>query len=126
MGGDSGLEVVARYGNWYQGDDELFCHCLILRNGQLLWLTQGAPAVTIRQGTASAKTLAALLAALEKLPKGSPKSSYAGTDFITDADEVAVLGVREGDADKKRRYYAAHPGSEAARLVREISGIDAP
>ncbi len=130
MGGDSGLDVVARYGNWYEGDDELFCHCLILRNGQLLWLTQGLDAVTMRQGTASAKALSKLLAALEKLPKGWPKSGYAGYNFITDAEadraeEIAVLGAQEGDASKTLRYYAADPGSEIGRLVKEMAGIDA-
>ncbi|MBI3553114.1 MAG: hypothetical protein HY077_11420 [Elusimicrobia bacterium] len=131
MGGDSGLDVVARYGNWYEGDDDLFCHCLILRNGQLLWLTQGLQAVTVRQGTASAKALSALIAALDRLPKGWLKSNYAGYNFITDAegreaDEIAVLGVQEGDSTKSLRYYAAQPGSEIARQVKEIAGIDAP
>jgi hypothetical protein len=130
MGGDSGLDVIARYGNWYEDDDELFCHCLILRNGQLLWLTQGLPSVTVRQGTASAKTLSKLIAALEKLPKAWPKSSYAGHNMITDAeaqgsDEIAVLGLQDGDASKTLRYYAAEPSSEIARLIREMAGIDA-
>ena len=89
MGGDSGLEVVARYGNWYEGDDDLFCHCLILRNGQLLWLTQGLQSVSVRQGTASAAALAKLLVALPKLPKGWPKAGYAGYNFITDAEDAA-------------------------------------
>jgi hypothetical protein len=129
MGGDSGLDVIARYGNWYEGDEEFFCHCLILRNGQLLWLTQGQPAVTVRHGMASAKSLAKLLSSLEKLPNSWPKSRYAGYDFITDAqsqgsDEIAVLGVQDGDAHKAVRYYVAEPASEVGRLVKEMAGID--
>ena len=129
MGGDSGLEVVARYGNWYEGDDDLFCHCLILRNGQLLWLTQGLQSVSVRQGTASAAALAKLLAALPKLPKAWPKAGYAGYNFITDAedaasDEIAVLGIQDGDAARSERYYAADKDSDLGRLVRQIAGVD--
>lgn len=129
MGGDSGLEVVARHGNWYQGDDDLYSHCLILRNGQVLWLNQGLSAVTVRQAMAPAAPFKRLLGLLSGLPKHWPASSYAGYNFILDpeapgADEIAVFGVQDGDAQKAQRYLAADPASDVARLVREIANID--
>jgi hypothetical protein len=41
-------DVIARYGNWYRGDDDLFTHCLILRSGQCQLLGQGLRPVTLR------------------------------------------------------------------------------
>ena len=121
--GDSGLDVVARCGGWQEGDDDLLCHCLILRNGQLLWLMQGPRTVTLRQGTASAAALAKLLASLTRLTKGWPAANFMGTNFIDESDETAVLGTADGDAAKAQRYYAAPKGSDLERLVREIAGI---
>ena len=34
-------DVIARYGNFYRGDDDLFAHCLVRRRGQSVLLFQG-------------------------------------------------------------------------------------
>lgn len=34
--------VIARYGNFFQGDDDFFTHCLILDNGEC-WLLPPIP-----------------------------------------------------------------------------------
>jgi hypothetical protein len=47
-------DVIARYGNFYRGDDDLFTHCLILRDGQCWLLGQGLRPVTLRNFRLSA------------------------------------------------------------------------
>ena len=51
-------DVIARYGNFYRGDDDLFTHCLILRDGQCWLLGQGLRPVTLRNFKAPASLLA--------------------------------------------------------------------
>ena len=43
-----GTGVLARYGNWYHGDDDFFTHCLILKNGECWLLGQGLNEVFVR------------------------------------------------------------------------------
>ncbi len=105
-------DVIARYGNFYRGDDDLFTHCLILRDGQCWLLGQGLRPVTLRNFWA--------------------KASYAGYNFITDAEsatasEIAVYGAQPGgslpgDFD----YFVPPPDSDVAKLVKAIARIDSP
>ena len=40
-----GKDVIARYGNWFRGDDDFFTHVLILKNGECWRLGQGLEVV---------------------------------------------------------------------------------
>src|SRR5437016_156285 len=122
-------DVVARYGNWYRGDDDRFAHCLILRGGPSLLLFQGLQPVTARVAAAPAAKLRALVRLLNQpIPAAWPKASYSGYNFITDAEgagagEIAVLGVKPGEV-RSGQYYAAPPDSDVGKLVRAIAKID--
>jgi hypothetical protein len=94
-------DVIARYGNFYRGDDDLFTHCLILRDGQCWLLGQGLRPVTLRNFKAPASQFKKLTAALASIPASLAKASYAGYNFITDAEsatasEIAVYGAQPG------------------------------
>lgn len=93
-------DVIARYGNWYQGDDDdLFAHCFVRRSGQSVRLFQGGQAVSLQlfdPEEAKHRRLAELLE--EPIPDGWPEASYQGYNFVTDpeggaASEIAVYGV---------------------------------
>lgn len=122
--------VLARYGNFYHGDDDLFAHCLILRNGHCIRLFQGLAVVTAtydRAPDAEHDQLVGLLAA--GIPAGWPRASYGGYNFITDAqgpdaNEIAVYGVQPGGSGPPGEYYAAQAGSQIADLVKTIAAVD--
>jgi hypothetical protein len=123
-------DVLARYGAFYHGDDDLFAHCLILRNGHCIRLFQGLEAVTAtyeRAPDADHDQLVNLLA--QPIPASWPAASYAGYNFITDAEgpnanEIAVYGEQPGDTRPPGEYYAAPVGSPIAALVKTIAAID--
>ena len=125
-------DVIARYGNWYRGDDDLFTHCLILRNGQCWLLGQGLRPVTLRSFKAPVSQLKKLIAAIKTIPASWATASYVGYNFITDAEsatatEIAVYGVKPGGVlPGDGAYFVAPPDSDVAKLVKGISGIDAP
>lgn len=123
-------DILARYGNWYRGADDLFAHCFVLRSGQSAFLFQGLQAVTLKVLHAPAakhRQLAKLLK--EPIPSGWPKASYQGFNFVTDpegpaANEIAVYGVQPGDTRPPGEYYAAPADSEIGKLVKEIAKVD--
>jgi hypothetical protein len=123
-------DVVARYGNWYHGDDDLFAHALVLRSGLCVQLYQGLQTVTVKTFKAPAAKINRLRALLKaKLPDAWPNASYAGYNFITDAEgpsanEIAVWGVRASDMRPPGQYYAAPPDSEIGMLVKAIAKVD--
>ncbi len=123
-------DVLARYGNWYQGDSDLFAHCLILRSGLCIQLFQGLQTVTVKTFKAPAAKIDRLRRLLKpKLPDAWPDASYAGYDFITDpegpsANEIAVYGVRASDTRPPGQYYAAPAESEVGALVKAIAKVD--
>lgn len=122
--------VIARYGNFFQGDDDLFTHCLILDNGECWLLGQGLREVTLRVFKAPDEKFEQLTAALATtIPDGWAEASYAGYNFITDAEsstatEVAVFGLKANDTPTLGKYYVPAPGSDVEKLVKEIAGID--
>jgi hypothetical protein len=126
----SEFNVLGRYGNFFHGDDDLFAHCLILRNGHLIRLFQGLTVVTATYGRApdaEHDQLVSLLAA--GIPASWPRASYAGYNFITDAEgpdakEIAVFGVQAGSSGPPGEYYAAPSGSQIADLVQAIAAVD--
>ena len=86
MAKNSPNDVLARYGAWYHGDDDLFAHCLILRGGQCTLLFQGLQTVTVKLFRAPKAKHERLVALLKQpIPSGWPNASYAGYNFITDA-----------------------------------------
>src|SRR5438309_461275 len=95
--------VIARYGNFFQGDDDLFTHCLILDNGECWLLGQGLREVTLRVFKAPDEKFEQLIAALATtIPAGWVEASYTGYNFITDAESstaisVAVFGLKATD-----------------------------
>lgn len=123
-------DVLARYGNWYHGSDDLFAHCLILRNGLCVQLYQGLQTVTVKTFKAPVAKINRLRTLLKaKLPDSWANASYAGYNFITDAEgpnasEIAVHGVRASDTRPPGQYYAAPPDSEIGALVKAIAKVD--
>jgi hypothetical protein len=123
-------DVIARYGNWYRGDDDLFAHCFVRRSGQSLLLLQGLQTVSVQlfdPEEAKHRQLAELLE--QPVPGGWPKASYQGYNFVTDpegpnASEIAVHGVQPGDSRPPGEYYAAPADSDVGKLVKEIAKID--
>jgi hypothetical protein len=123
-----GIGVIARYGNWYRGDDDLFTHCLILKNGECWLLGQGLQQVSVRVFKAHHLKFKKLKAALASIPSAWPNSSYAGYNFITDAEssnasEVAVYGKKPGGS--LAGYFVPPAGSLVEKLVKTIAHIDA-
>lgn len=123
-----GTGVIARYGNWYRGDDDFFTHCLILNNGECWLLGQGLEQVTLRVFKAPISKFNQLKAALASIPAGWPSASYSGYNFITDAEsatasEIAVYGKQPGGS--LAGYYVPPAGSNVETLVKAIARIDA-
>lgn len=122
-------DVIARYGNWFRGDADLFTHCLILRSGECHLLGQGLQVVTLSKFEAPAEKLEKLKAALSPIPDAWPNASYdnQGYNFITDAksptaSEIAVYGVKKSGG--LAAYFIPPPGSLAETLVKAIAKID--
>jgi hypothetical protein len=120
------IDVIARYGNWFKGDDDLFTHCLILRNGECRLLGQGLQVVTLSKFNAPAAKLRKLKAAIAVTPSAWQNASYGGYNFITDAEsplagEIAVYGKKVGGGPG---YFVPAAGSEAEALVKAIAKID--
>jgi hypothetical protein len=124
-----GSDVLARYGAFYQGDDDLFAHCLILRNGRCVLLFQGLQPVTLKTFEASESKHGELVEALaQPVPSSWSPASYQGYNFVTDpegpnASEVAVY-VQPQDSSGSGAYYAAPADSDVASLVKAIADID--
>ena len=121
-----GVGVIARYGNWFRGDDDFFTHCLILKNGECWLLGQGLQQATLRVFKAPVSKFRKLKAALATIPVAWPSASYSGYNFITDAEsptasEIAVYGKKSGSL---AGYFVPPSGSEVEKLVKEIARID--
>lgn len=120
-------DVIARYGNWFKGDDDLFTHCLVLRNGECRLLGQGLRVVTLSKFKTSATKLKKLKTALATIPATWADASYVGYNFITNAEsptasEIAVYGKKAGGG--LPGYFVPSPGSEVETLVKAIANID--
>ena len=125
--GDSG--VLGRYGTWYQGDDDEFAHCLILRDGRCVRLFQGLQSVRLESDRTEARSIERLAELLDQIPADWPAASYQGYNFITDAkgpaaQEIAVYGVQAADTRPPGQYYAAPSDSEVGLLVKQIAKLD--
>jgi hypothetical protein len=123
-----GIGVIARYGNWYRGDDDLFTHCLILKNGECWLLGQGLQQVSVRVFKAHRLKFKKLKAALASIPAAWPNSSYGGYNFITNAEssnasEIAVYGKKPSGS--LAGYFVPAAGSAVETLVKAIARIDA-
>ena len=122
-----GIGVIARYGNWYHGDDDFFTHCLILKNGECWLLRQGLEQVTVRVFKARHSKFKQLKTALASIPAGWPTATYSGYNFITDAEsstasEIAVYGKKTGGS--LAGYFVPPAGSVVEGLVKAIAHID--
>jgi hypothetical protein len=125
-------DVIARYGAFFKGDDDLFAHCLILKSGTCILLMQGLQAVEVRRHEAPSALFHQLEEALGQIPASFAKASYEGYNFITDAEsplggEIAVYGRHASDppdSPASFAYYAAPVGSPIADLVKAIANID--
>jgi len=122
--------VIARYGNFFQGDDDFFTHCLILDNGECWLLGQGLREATLRVFKAPDEKFEQLTAALATaIPAEWAEASYTGYNFITDAEsptatEIAVFGLKANDPPALGKYYVPPAGSAVEKLVKEIARID--
>jgi hypothetical protein len=124
-------DVVARYGNWFQGDDDLFAHCLILRDGKRARLFQGLQAVTVEVDRASEPDHRQLVDLLDVgIPPDWGAASYQGYNFITDpegpdAREIAVYSVSAADSGElPGSYFVAPETSDIGELVKALSQVD--
>ena len=125
-----GVGVLARYGNWYKGDDDFFTHVLILKNGHCLRLGQGLTEVFLHSFKANASKFRQLKAALSSIPAAWADSSYDanGYNFITNAldnataTEIACFGKKPGN--NVGDYYVPPAGSSVEALVKAIANID--
>ena len=122
-----GKGVIARYGNFFHGDDDFFTHCLILKNGECWLLGQGLEQVYLRVFKANKSKFKKLKAALASIPAAWPTASYTGYNFITDAEsatarEIAVYGKQPGGS--LAAYYVPAAGSNVETLVKAIAHID--
>jgi hypothetical protein len=122
-----GRDVIARYGNWYKQDDDFFTHVLILKNGECWRLGQGLQVVEAHQFKAPARKFRRLMTLLASIPAAWAGSSYAGYNFITDAEgpvasEIAVYGQKTGGS--LAGYFVPAAGSEVETLVKAIADID--
>jgi hypothetical protein len=122
-----GKNVIARYGNWFRGDDDFFTHVLILENGECWRLGQGLQMVKAHRFKAAAGKFAQLKAGLASIPAAWSKSSYGGYNFITDAEspnasEIAVYGQQPGGS--LAGYFVPPAGSTVETLVKAIANID--
>jgi hypothetical protein len=121
-----GVDVLARYGNWFHGDDDFFTHVLILKNGECWRLGQGLQMVKVHRFKAPAAKFRQLKTALASIPAAWPAASYAGYNFITDAEgplasEVAVYGAKPGGS--LAGYFVPAAGSTVEALVIAIAHI---
>lgn len=122
-----GKGVIARYGNWFRGDDDFFTHCLILKNGECWLLGQGLEQVYVRVFKAPEAKFKKLKTALNSIPAAWPASSYGGYNFITEAEgpnanEMAVYGKKPGGG--LAGYFIPAAGSPVEALVKAIANID--
>jgi hypothetical protein len=122
-----GRDVIARYGNWFQGDDDFFTHVLILKNGECWRLGQGLQSVKLHRFKAPVSKFKQLTTALASIPAAWPASSYGGYNFITDAEsatasEIAVYGQKSGGS--LAGYFVPPAGSPVETLVKAIANID--
>lgn len=127
MAANRKIGVIARYGNWFRGDDDLFTHCLILESGECWLLGQGLQQVSLGEFKAPAAEFTTLKGLLASIPTSWPKASYSGYDFITDAErptasEIAVYGTQPGGS--LAGYFVPAAGSEVESLVKAIANID--
>ncbi len=122
--------VIARYGNFFQGDDDLFTHCLILDNGECWLLGQGLREVTLSVFKAPEEAFNKLTTALTTpIPAEWTEASNTRYNFITDptsptATQITVFGLRANDPPALGSYYVPPAGSDIERLVKEIANID--
>lgn len=122
------VDVLARYGAFYQGDDDEFAHCFVLADRRCILLFQGLETVLISIVEAPAKEFDQLKALLAQgIPPAWPGSSYAGYNFVTDAEgpnasEIAVYGVQAAGA--LAEYYSAPADSDIGKLVKAIANVD--
>src|SRR5262245_31039631 len=119
--------VIARYGNWFRGDDDLLVHCLINDDGSTHYLGQGLQQVTLEKKRASHDLFNRLVARTKIIPRDWQKSSYAGYNFITDAEgpsasEITVYGQK--DDGSLADYFVPPAGDEVEQLVKAIADID--
>jgi hypothetical protein len=123
-------DVIARYGNWYRGADDLFAHCFVRRRSLSVLLFQGSQAVSLQLFDPEERKHRQLIELLEQpIPAAWPNASYQGFNFVTDpegpyASEIAVYGVQPGDPRPPGQYYAAPADSEVGDLVKAIANID--
>jgi hypothetical protein len=125
-------DILARYGNWYKGSDDLFAYCFVMRNRHRILLFQGLEVVTMKHLEVPSKEherLETLLA--QPIPAGWPAVSYQGYNFVadpeapgSDATQVAVYGVQPTDTRPPGQYYLAPVGDDVDKLVKAIAEID--
>ena len=126
----SPLNVLARYGNWYQGDDDEFAHFFLLDARRCVLLFQGLQTVQMSFFEAPKDKYEELIELLaQPIPSGWPAASYAGYNFVSDAkgpnaSEIAVHGVQPGDTRPPGQYYSAPSDSAIGLLVKSIAQVD--
>jgi hypothetical protein len=125
--------VIAKYGNWYKGDDDLYAQCLILSDGKHAvreYVFQGMQAISVSRKNVSPGDLRKLENLRRPLPSDSLLAPYNGYNFLQ-IDESAgpdfeVLGQApgvKGDAGYDQ-YFSVSPKSDVAGILRTICAME--
>ena len=122
---DNGSKVLARYNNFYKGDDDYFAQCLVDNSGNVTIIGQGLQTIGIHHLTATSKDLAMLKKAIKSLPKNTKNYGYTGYNFMDlGADMNAGVVVSSVLSDGNFGYVALDDKMDAAILVKKICGME--
>ena len=131
----NGSTVIAKYGNWYQGDDDAYAQCMILSDGtnaQRETIIQGMAGVTVETKSVPSDQLAALEKLRRPLPADSNLSSYTGYNFLqineTGPADIEVLGQAPGVKGNTAydQYFTVTLASDAAKVIKTICDMESP
>jgi len=123
--------VIAKYENFYKGDDDLYAQCLIVSNGKKLqrqYIFQGLQAVSEKTKTVSDLQKNLLEGMRRNLSAKSVLAPYSGYDFLVMAKTpgVVILGQAPGAKanTESDQYFSVDPTSTAASVVKAICNME--
>jgi len=128
-----GASVIAKYGNWYQGDDDLYAQCMVVstgRSAQREIIFQGMAVVSVSRASIPAAKLEALEKLRRTLSTESSPAPYSGYNFLkideSAGPDIEILGQAPGVKGNTSydQYFNVSPQSDAAQAIKSICNID--
>jgi hypothetical protein len=123
-------DVIARCGNFYRGDDDLFAHCFVRRSGQSVLLFQGLQTVTLRlfdPDEGNTGTWPSCLSSRSRAD-GPKRATRATTSkpILKDPTRTRSRSTECSPGDPRRpgEYYVAPADSEVGEVFNDIAKID--